>query len=175
MRVTWGGNSLQIFAGDEIRLFSRVVALAEKAGKPVKLLAVPATDANLALLEIARSLEASRIVVGRSGKMGPDEQARMAGMAWEKLPAPRPALSFEIVLSEEDARFYDLGPHPPRLWPEDVELAHRLWLELSERFGARLHHRDVVGVALRRMASELTSERASEVVRGIGQELEGRN
>lgn len=165
----------QIFAADEIRLFSRVVSLAERAGKPVKLLAVPASDTYLALLEIARSLEASRIVVGRSGKVDPDEQARLAGWAWEKLPAPRPAVSFEIVFSDADSRFYDLGPHPPRLWPEDVELAHRLWLALSERFGARLHHRDVVGVALRRMASELSSERADEVVRAIRLELDGRH
>ena len=84
-------------------------------------------------------------------------------------------MSFEIVLTEAESVFYDLGPHPPRLWPEDVELAHRLWLELSEKFGARLHHRDVVGVALRRMASELTSERGGEVLREMDQELHGRN
>jgi amino acid transporter len=164
----------QIFAEDETRLFSRVVNLAEKAGKPVRLLAVPATNPELALLEVARSLQASRVVVGPSGKMGTDEQARRAGRAWERLPEPRPSVSFEIVLSEEESRFYDLGPHPPRLWPEDVELAHRLWLQLSERFGARLHHRDIVGAALHRMAEELRSERAVEVVESIGREVNGR-
>src|SRR5215813_11980643 len=39
---------------------------------------------------------------------------------------------------------------PPRwLWPEDVELAHEVLLELGERFGAKLHHRDIMGIALR--------------------------
>jgi amino acid transporter len=164
----------QIFADDETRLFSKVVGLAEKAGRPVRLLAVPATEADLAWLEIARSLQASRIVAGPSGKMSPDEQARRAGQAWEKLPEPRPSVSFEIVLADGASRFFNLGPHPPRLWPEDVELAHQLWLQLSDRFGARLHHRDVVGVALRRMAGDLTSERAGEVLDVLGRELNSR-
>jgi amino acid transporter len=164
----------QIFAEDETRLFSKVVSMAEKAGKPVRLLAVPATEADLAWLDIARSLHASRIVAGLSGKMSADEQARRAGQAWEKLPAPRPSVSFEIVLTDDESRFYNLGPHPPRLWPEDLELAHQLWLQLSDGFGARLHHRDVVGVALRRMAGELTSGRAGEVLDAIGRELNGR-
>ncbi len=163
----------QIFAEDETRLFSRIVNLAEKAGKPVRLLAVPATEPEWALLEIARSLQASRVVVGRSGKMSADEQARRAGQAWERLPEPRPSVSFEIVLADDESRFYDLGPHPPRLWPEDVELAHQLWLQLSGRFGARLHHRDIVGVALRRMADDLKSERAAEVIEVIGSEING--
>jgi hypothetical protein len=33
------------------------------------------------------------------------------------------------------------------MWPEDVERLHELWLRLSEKFGAKLHHRDVLGVA----------------------------
>ena len=37
--------------------------------------------------------------------------------------------------------------------------------------GAKLHHRDVIGVALRRMYAELRSERATEVVEDIGREL----
>ncbi|RPI11548.1 MAG: APC family permease, partial [Acidobacteriales bacterium] len=164
----------QIFAEDETRLFSKVVGLAEKTGKSVRLLAVPATEADLAWLEIARSLQASRIVAGRSGKMSPDEQARRAGQAWERLPEPRPSVSFEIFLSDEESRFYDLGPHPPRLWPEDVQLAHQLWLQLSQQFGARLHHRDIVGVALRRMVDDLKSERASKILDLIGRELNGR-
>ncbi|MBI4876095.1 MAG: APC family permease [Acidobacteria bacterium] len=164
----------QIFAEDEIRLFSKVVGLAEEAGKPVKLLAVPATEADLALLQTAHRLQASRIVAGRSGKMSPDEQSRRAGQAWERLPETRPAVSFEIVLTNEDSRFYNLGPHPPRLWPEDVELLHQMWLELSERFGARLHHRDIMGIALRRMARDLESEGAPALLNAVDREIEGR-
>jgi hypothetical protein len=83
-------------------------------------------------------------------------------------------VSFEIVLPDGQSRFYNLGPHPPRLWPGDVELAHRLWLELSDVFGARLHHRDIVGAALRRMAVELRSERSEEVLAMLERELNGR-
>ncbi len=162
----------QIFGDDETRIFSKVVTLAEKAGKPVKLLAVPATDRNLAGMQIAQKLESSRLVAGQSAVMDTDEQARLVGMAWEKLPEPRPSLSFEIVLSVGESLFYNLGPHPPRLWPEDVELAHRLWLELTEKFGASLHHRDVMGVALRRMAEELKSDREREVLEALARELE---
>jgi hypothetical protein len=46
-----------------------------------------------------------------------------------------------------------------------VELLHRLWLDLSERgAGHKLHHRDVVRVALQRLEAELHSEHAGEVV-----------
>jgi hypothetical protein len=70
--------------------------------------------------------------------------------------------------------FFNLGPHPPRLWPEDIDLAHKLWLELSARGpGSKLHHRDVISVALRRMAADLQSERASDVVEDIVREAVG--
>ena len=58
------------------------------------------------------------------------------------------------------------------LWPEDIELVHRLWLELSTRGpGSKLHHRDVVGVALRRMAAELESTAADNVIADINHEV----
>ena len=68
-----------------------------------------------------------------------------------------------------------LGPHPPRLWPEDVDLVHDIWLEVSEKYaGSKLHHRDVVGVALRRMQEQLQSEEREEVVQDILEEIEHR-
>ena len=93
-------------------------------------------------------------------------------MAWEKLPEPRPSLSFEIVLPDGESQFYNLGPHPPRLWPEDVDLVHQLWLELGERFGAKLHHRDIMGIALRRMADDLRTDRSREVIEALAREVE---
>jgi len=39
--------------------------------------------------------------------------------------------------------------------------------------GAKLHHRDVIGVALRRMNDELNSDRAPEVVRDVQNEISG--
>jgi len=161
----------QIFGDDETLLFSKVVSLAEKAGKPVKLLAVPGIDVNLTAAEIAQRIQSARIVTGLSGLRNVDEQARMFGKAWENLAQPRPSLSLEIVGGEGLSRFYNLGPHPPRLWPEDVELAHKLWLDLSEDFGAKLHHRDVIGVALRRMSEDLESGRKVDVRNDLRAEL----
>ena len=42
--------------------------------------------------------------------------------------------------------------------------AHDLWLRLTEQFGSRLHHRDVVGVALRRLEKDLGTDRKDEVL-----------
>jgi len=167
----------QIFSEDETTVFSRVVALAEKSGKHVELMVVPGSDPYEAVVQTAARLQSSRIVMGLSPKLTPSEQGAQVGESWEKLPEPRPSLSLEIVLeNQEDIVFFNLGPHPPRLWPEDIDLAHRLWLELSAKGpGAKLHHRDIIGVALRRMNAELHSPRAPEVVDDIQRECAGGN
>jgi amino acid transporter/nucleotide-binding universal stress UspA family protein len=165
----------QIFSDDETAVFTRVVSLAEKAGKHVELLVVPGTDSYEAIVQTASRLQSSRIVMGLSPKLTPSEQGALVGRYWEQLPQPRPSLSLEIVLeNQRDILFFNLGPHPPRLWPEDIELAHQLWLKLSAMGpGAKLHHRDVIGVALRRMNQELKSDRADEIVHDIMNEISG--
>jgi hypothetical protein len=80
--------------------------------------------------------------------MDSDELARRIGLAWEKLPEPRHPFSLEIIAPGRPSVFVNLGPHPPRLWPEDLDRTHDLWLYLQNRFGSRLHHRDVVGVCV---------------------------
>ena len=69
--------------------------------------------------------------------------------------------------------YVNLGPHPPRLWPEDVDRLHDLWRRLSERegIGAKLHHRDVVGVALRRLERDLAGRDPDEVLQDLKDEL----
>ena len=163
----------QIFSTDETEIFTKVVSLAEKAGKHVELMVVPGSDPYAAIVQTAQRLQSSRIVTGLSPKMTPAEQGATVGREWENLPEPRPSLSLEIVVpGEEDSIFFNLGPHPPRLWPEDIELVHRLWLELAAKGpGAKLHHRDIVGVALRRMQQEIQSGHADEVVADVMQEV----
>ncbi len=163
----------QIFSDDETTVFSRVVSLAEKAGKHVELMVVPGSDPYDAVVKTAALLQSTRIVMGLSPKLTPAEQGQQVGYYWEQLPEPRPSLSLEIVLeNQKDTLFFNLGPHPPRLWPQDIELAHSLWLELSARGpGSKLHHRDIVGVALRRMNEELHSPRAHEVIEDILKEV----
>ncbi len=165
----------QIFSDDETTVFTKVVTLAEKAGKHVELMVVPGTDPYEAVVQTAARLQSSRIVMGLSPKLTPAEQGELVGRYWEQLPEPRPSLSLEIVLeNQKDTIFFNLGPHPPRLWPEDIDLVHRLWLDLSGRGpGAKLHHRDIVGVALRRMNEELHSERAPEVIKDVMREISG--
>ena len=103
------------------------------------------------------------------------EHGAETGRCSERLPEPRPPLSLEIVPDNpKDTVFFHLGPHPPRLWPEDIDLAHNLWLELSAMEpGSKLHHRDIISVALRRMSEELHSERSGEVVDAVTREVEG--
>jgi nucleotide-binding universal stress UspA family protein len=161
----------QLFSDYERELFSRVVTLAEKEGKTVELLVVPGVDPFDAMVQTAAKLKASRLVTGVSPRMDSDELARRIGLAWEKLPEPRHAFSLEVTSPERPSAYVNLGPHPPRLWPEDLDRAHELWLRLTQMFGARLHHRDVIGVALRRLEHDLEGDRRDEVLEDLNREL----
>jgi amino acid transporter len=165
----------QLFTDDEKELFTRVVAMAEKEGKTVDLLVVPAVDPFDAMIQTAAKLQASLLVTGVSARMDSEELARRMGQGWERLPEPRHAFSLEIITPERPSMFVNLGPHPPRLWPDDIDLVHSLWLELSEKHaGSKLHHRDIVGVALRRMREQLQSNERHDVVRDVMDEVEHR-
>jgi len=162
----------QIFSDRVAQLFTHVVSVAEKAGKHVELLVVPGRDYNRAVVEVAQRLKSTLVVMGLSAKMTAAQQAKAFGDAWERLPPPRPQLSLEI-LDENTGKqmFFNLGPHPPRLWPEDVELLHKLWLKISAKgLGYKLHHRDVVRVALRRLESELDSPDERQILEQVKQE-----
>jgi amino acid transporter len=163
----------QVFGSDEKELFTSVVNLAEKEGKPVELLVVPAINPFDALVQTADQLKVSRLITGVSPKMTSDELARQIGLAWERLPEPRHPFSLEIICPDRPSTFVNLGPHPPRLWPEDVDKLHDLWLKLSadEKLGSRLHHRDIVGYALRRLETELDSAQRAEILQQLRTEL----
>jgi len=169
----YGLSEGQIFADYEQELFTAVVTLAEKEGKTVELLVVPAIDPFDAMVQTAAQLKASRLVTGVSARMDSDELARRIGLAWEHLPEPRHPFSLEVISPDRPTIYVNLGPHPPRLWPEDMDRLHELWLQLSERvgLGSKLHHRDVVGTALRRLEQDLTSERSEDVVEDIRRNL----
>jgi hypothetical protein len=169
----------QIFSDRETELFSKVVNVAEKAGKHVELLALPSTDSCYALVQVAQQLQSARIVVSDTAQKSPIEQARQLGCAWELLPEPRPALNVEVLPPSGEPQLFALGPHPPQLWPSDIDRVHRLWQELGDKFGfgTELHHRDVVSAALRRFDEELHSDKQAEVLRvvreDVRQELRG--
>lgn len=159
----------QVFGEDEKELFTTVVNIAEKEGKPVELLVVPSNDPFDALVQAASQLKVSRLVTGVSPRMSSDELARRIGLAWERLPEPRHPFSLEIITPGRPAAYVNLGPHPPRLWPEDVDKLHSLWLQLSDdnALGSKLHHRDVVGLALRRLEHDLSGPEREELLKQL--------
>jgi len=163
----------QIFSDYERELFSHVVEMAEKEGKPVELLVVPAVNPFDAMVQSAAKLQVSRLVTGVSARMTSEELARRIGLAWERLPEPRHAFSLEIISPDRPSIFVNLGPHPPRLWPEDVDRLHELWLRLSDadEIGSKLHHRDIVGLALRRLEQDLKSGDSDQVLRDLKNDL----
>ena len=167
----------QIFSDDETDVFTHVVSLAEKAGKHVELLVVPGQDPYEAVVQTAARLKSSRIVMGLSPKFTPSEQGAEVGRYWEMLPEPRPSLSLELVLeNQRDTVFFNLGPHPPRLWPEDIDLTHRIWLALRDRgLGSKLHHRDVLGLALRHLEADLASGDAKPLIDELKHDVEFRS
>jgi nucleotide-binding universal stress UspA family protein len=161
----------QLFAEYEKELLTNVVTMAEKAGKHVDLLVVPGVDPFDAMVQTAAKLQASRLVTGVSPTMDSEELARRIGLSWERLPEPRHPFSLEVITPGRPSVYVNLGPHPPRLWPEDLDRAHELWLKLQGKYGARLHHRDVIGVALRRLEKDLENDRHAEVLDDLEREL----
>ena len=74
-----------------------MVTMAEKQGKSVELLVVPAVDPFDAMVQTAANLKASRLVTGVSARMASEELAQRIGLAWEKLPPPRHPFSLEVI------------------------------------------------------------------------------
>ena len=155
----------QIFDHYEQGLFTAVVSVAEKVGKPVSLLVVPGTDVFEAIVVTAQRLDSGRIICGHSNKLSADEQAKLTGDAWERLPEPRPRLILEVHSPDGSIREYPLGPHTPRLRSQDIELMHKVWLDVTKdpRF-AGAHHYHIVALALKELENELHSEKRSEVM-----------
>jgi hypothetical protein len=89
-------------------IFTKVVTVAEKAGKHVELIVVPGRDYNRAIVEVAPRLKSHLVVMGLSAKMNPSEQAKAFGDAWEKLPAPRPQMSLEILDESTGKRMFSI-------------------------------------------------------------------
>ncbi len=163
----------QLFGSIEQYLFTQALALSEKRGKTIRLAVVAATDLWDGILRAAQSLESATIVLGRSAKWGVAEQARQIGLAWERLPDPRPHFNLEIFLPGGQREFFVLGPHAPHLTANEVNLLHQIWLRFSEQVAPEeLHHHDVVHFALNEVVQELQEGKEEEVLRRLKQHLE---
>jgi amino acid transporter len=173
---TFSGSTVmdaeQVFDQYEQELFTAVVAAAEKEGKPVSLLVVPATDVFEAIVVTAQRLNSSKIVCGLSNKLTADEQAKLTGDAWERLPEPRPRLELEVAFPDGTSRIYPLGPHTPRLRQQDVELLHDLWLKVTSDPQYRgLHHYHLVALALQELQRKLHSDQRDALLTELRDQL----
>lgn len=164
-----GMNEQRLFTVYEQTLFSRVVALAEKAGKHVDLLVVPSSEVFSAIAQTAAQLYSSMIIAGSSSVMTPAEQARRLGLAWERLAKkPRHQVRFRVVEPEGKIHDFCLGAHAPELSEQDVNKIHELWLDLTSRHEAsHLHHRDVVFIALALLERNLQEKEWQEVLQHV--------
>ncbi len=149
-----------VFDDYEQRLFTRVVALAEKHGKPVDLVVVPATNIFDAVAQTALRLDSAEIVAGLSSKMTAQEQARELGRSWESMrEKPRRQVAFKVIHPDDHEQIVYLGAHAPSLTDDDVSLIHKIWLNVSKvPSRRRVHHRDVVRVALIRLERDLRKQ-----------------
>jgi len=158
----------QLFSLEEQKLFTRSLELAEKKGKTIHLAVAAATEKWDAILRSAQSLKSSTVVLGPSPTKTVTEEARTAGLAWERLPDPKPQLILEILFPSGQEHIFYLGPHAPRLTAKEIDLLHNIWLELSSDVAPEeIHHHDVVHFALNELRQELNDGDRGEVIRRL--------
>lgn len=162
----------QLFSTEEQILFTRALGLAEKKGKTIHLAVAGATEKWEAILKSAQSLQSSVVVLGASPNRPVTEEARVAGLAWERLPDPKPQLTLVIYFPGGQEHVFYLGPHAPHLTPKEIDLLHSIWLELSNDVAPEeIHHHDVVHFALEELRGELRDSERDGVVRRLQEHL----
>jgi hypothetical protein len=155
----------ELFTDYEQLLFTKVVAVAEREGRPVRLLIVPSSEPYGAIAQTAFRLGSSEIVMGESANFSPRVLAQLVGDAWDKIPGTR-ARQVKLAVYTTDGRreSFNLGVHVPELKPADLDLIHELWLDAYRHIGPQVRHRDIVTAALRELASEISSERREAIL-----------
>jgi len=163
----------QLFSTEEQILFTRALGLAEKKGKTIHLAVAGATDKWEAVLKAAQSLESSTVVLGASPNRPVTEEARIAGLAWERLADPKPQLALVVYFPGGQEHIFYLGPHAPHLTPKEIDLLHTIWLELSNDVAPEeIHHHDVVHFALEELRGELNDSQRDEVLHRLREHLQ---
>lgn len=162
----------RVFRDYEQMLFTRVVALAEREGRPVKLLVVPSSNVADAIAQAAVSLQSSEIVVGESAHLAGAQLAHLLGDAWDRIPKKSHVRS-RLVVHERSGGTgtFLLGPHAPSLSQEDLDLIHHIWLDAVSRFGLDVHHRDVVRAALEDIQRDLEGPGREEALARIANQV----
>jgi amino acid transporter len=157
----------QSFSEHEQMVFTKAVSVAESFGKKVSLLVVPAGDVFAALVQGANSLQVESVISSVSSKMTAEDQAFHMGQAWEALPEPKRQFNFYVLDPNKSMKVFYIGPHAPNLSPDDVQLVHRLWLNMRrDPSMADLHHSDIITYALSRLAGQYAREK-QEILREL--------
>jgi amino acid transporter len=157
----------QSFSEHEQMLFTKAIAVAESFGKKVSLLVVPAGDIFAALAQTANSLEVDSVVSGLSSSLTAEQQAFHLGQAWEALPEPKRQFNFFVISPNGETKVFYIGPHAPTLSPDDVQLVHRLWLNMRRDPSVQdLHHSDIITYALTRLAGQYARDK-NEILREL--------
>jgi amino acid transporter len=156
----------RLFSRYEQYLFSKVVALAEKAGKSVHLLVVPSSNIFQAIVRTAAQLDSDNIIAGRSSSISPEQQAKLLGEAWERLPnKPQRQIRFRVIGPNDEIQDFYLGAHAPDLSDEEIDFIHKLWLDVTHERGLDgVRHRQIVAAALVRLADELHGDRRQQAL-----------
>jgi amino acid transporter len=168
-----GLSAEQLFSTEEQDLFTRALGLAEKKGKTIHLAVAAATEKWDAILRSAQSLQSNVVVLGVSPTRPVTEEAYIAGLAWERLSDPKPQLTLEIYFPTGQEHIFYLGPHAPHLTPKEIDLLHRLWLEISTEVAPQeIHHHDVVHFALEELREDLSNAHRQEVIHRLRHHLQ---
>jgi hypothetical protein len=99
--------------------------------------------------------------------MTAEDQAFYLGQAWEALPEPKRQFNFYIVSHTGETKAFFIGPHAPALSPDDVQLVHRLWLNMRRDPSMQdLHHSDIITYSLTHLAGQYAREK-QEILRDL--------
>jgi hypothetical protein len=163
----------QMFSTIEQLLFTKVLSVAEREGKPVRLAVAAANDLWDGILRTAANLESGTVVAGSSARVPVIDQARQIGISWERMADPRPQFTLEIFTPSGQEQIFYLGPHAPRLTPKEIDLLHKLWLEATDRLpDEEMHHHDIVHFALTEFERMIAEGQGDGAIQRLREHLE---
>ena len=100
--------------------------------------------------------------------MASQEQAFELGRAWEDALEPKKQFVFQVVRPDLSVDTFRIGPHTPTMKTEDVQMVHRLWLQITRESGLdKLHHHDILTEALSRFARDCVGQDREDILREL--------
>ncbi len=83
--------------GEEQKLFTKVLEVAEKAGKTITPMLVVSNEPFYAIAQAAQAVGASEVIFGESAKLSTDAQLERLAMTWGSLQTDKQPVRFRIV------------------------------------------------------------------------------